>query len=490
MLKLTATLLCGSILTACMATTVHSQSNSSPANPSVAQTPIARLAPNKEAIASVVLQNAQTEWNFDAKGRVAKIERADLRNMGDVLWISPTIPTWKITLESRDQRLVYISNNTASINVLARRENLKLSQKVPASVIQAVQKNVAYYANPNYKNDPQALQPQQVLIQIALPKQWPDGCLGQAGPGEVCTMAMVDGWQVRAEGKTQGYITPRFTYRTDGAGQQVRVDLPAPILKSVFTTAQNWGLLEPKNAGQLVNVLGAEPTQWGEGCPARTLPMTCDPIAVSGWLVKLEQNGKRWLIRVHGDGQRSELMQRENLAIDRQLDNILTPKLRQLAATHLEVNPAQILLLNLEIKQYDSCLGLASPVEDCQVDRSQVYRVTVEGKPGERQTYRLNFKNGIRTEGSGGLPPRVDELPTRIARVVFQEAQKRLKTSMTGLRITQVEATQECYELPNQPAPPCTFKVPNGWSITVTDFQKTLLYDVGLDGKVRSVKPI
>ena len=51
----------------------------------------------------------------------------------------------------------------------------------------------------------------------AEPKSWPDGCLGLGGPDEICTFAVVDGWEVTV---AQG--DDRWVYRTDAEGIAVR----------------------------------------------------------------------------------------------------------------------------------------------------------------------------------------------------------------------------------------------------------------------------
>lgn len=51
--------------------------------------------------------------------------------------------------------------------------------------------------------------------------EWPDGCLGLAGPEEMCTMAIVPGLRVTLAVGEQEYVV-----RTDAGGSQVRIDLP------------------------------------------------------------------------------------------------------------------------------------------------------------------------------------------------------------------------------------------------------------------------
>ena len=50
-------------------------------------------------------------------------------------------------------------------------------------------------------------------------QQWSDGCLGLAKPDEICTQAIVPGWQVVV---TDGLRN--WTYRTDEIGNTVRLE--------------------------------------------------------------------------------------------------------------------------------------------------------------------------------------------------------------------------------------------------------------------------
>ncbi|MGI0491027.1 hypothetical protein ACN4EG_04375 [Alkalinema pantanalense CENA528] len=48
-------------------------------------------------------------------------------------------------------------------------------------------------------------------------------------------------------------------------------------------------------------------------------------------------------------------------------------------------------------------MGLPLPIEDCGMGE-RGYRVTVEGRSGQRQVYRVGEQFWIRTEAIGGLP--------------------------------------------------------------------------------------
>ena len=56
---------------------------------------------------------------------------------------------------------------------------------------------------------------------------WPDGCLGLAKEGEVCTQARIPGWRVQIEAEITGGMRT-LTYRTNKTGSQVRFEPPNP----------------------------------------------------------------------------------------------------------------------------------------------------------------------------------------------------------------------------------------------------------------------
>ncbi len=171
----------------------------------------------------------------------------------------------------------------------------------------AVQQSIAYANDPNYKNNPIALQPPQVLIQSATAQQWSDGCLGIPSPNEPCTLAIEAGSRTIAQGRKGA----TFTVHNDRTGQQVHTDLPRPVIDRAFTLAKTQGL--PENQGRIIS---AEATQWGPPCLQNVkTPFICNPRIISGWLIKIEHQQQRWYLRVSELGDVVEFVKREHLAI-------------------------------------------------------------------------------------------------------------------------------------------------------------------------------
>lgn len=65
----------------------------------------------------------------------------------------------------------------------------------------------------------QNLSPDQLELTAAEAKDWPDACLGLAGPDEMCAQMLIPGWAVTV---TDGSQT--WQYRTDLDGEQARLD--------------------------------------------------------------------------------------------------------------------------------------------------------------------------------------------------------------------------------------------------------------------------
>ncbi len=58
---------------------------------------------------------------------------------------------------------------------------------------------------------------EELQITNARPEAWPDGCLGLGGSDEICTFAIVDGWEVAVERGEEQWV-----YRTNSDGSVVR----------------------------------------------------------------------------------------------------------------------------------------------------------------------------------------------------------------------------------------------------------------------------
>ncbi|MGI0491028.1 hypothetical protein ACN4EG_04380 [Alkalinema pantanalense CENA528] len=81
-------------------------------------------------------------------------------------------------------------------------------------------------------------------------------------------------------------------------------------------------------------------------------------------------------------------------------------------------------------------------------------------------------------------------MPSRLARVVLQDAGSRLKLPMEQLHIRSLEEMTECFRSPTAaPKEPCLTQVTTDrLRVVVTNFQEDWVYEVNRAGKVLSVQ--
>jgi hypothetical protein len=84
------------------------------------------------------------------------------------------------------------------------------SPEPPNSVIAATRQDLSRKTN---------ISVNRLQIQAAQPQTWPDGCLGLAKPGELCTQALVQGWRIILTDNQKTWV-----YRTDSSGADLRLE--------------------------------------------------------------------------------------------------------------------------------------------------------------------------------------------------------------------------------------------------------------------------
>lgn len=87
----------------------------------------------------------------------------------------------------------------------------------------------------------------------AVPRNWPDGCLGLPATGEMCTQAIVKGWQVTLSNRTR-----RWVYRTDAQGKVYRLEPGSPQSRSVPSPPRSPAVSKPVSELQLSEIPVAE----------------------------------------------------------------------------------------------------------------------------------------------------------------------------------------------------------------------------------------
>ena len=141
-------------------------------------------------------------------------------------------------------------------------------------------------------------------------KTWPNGCLGLGRADEVCTQALVEGWQITLSDGSQ-----TWSYRTDSEGLVLRLEpvenygysnLPKSVADAVLRAVS-------KQSGLPISELRIRPASaqqriWSDGClglGARA--ELCLQALVPGWLVTVEGKQKCLVYRTNASGSQVKL---------------------------------------------------------------------------------------------------------------------------------------------------------------------------------------
>lgn len=161
---------------------------------------------------SQILSRRQTTVN----GRQAVVKESEATGPG---LLPPGRRVYAYYIDFKDQTLVvrtysvpsqpYQTNKQVLDQMVKSLGFTRAAVDLPADVRTAVLDDIA-----SRTGSPKA----EFTIVEAQEETWPNGCLGLAKPGEVCTQALVPGWRVVVSRGQQ-----RWVYRTDQAGNQVRL---------------------------------------------------------------------------------------------------------------------------------------------------------------------------------------------------------------------------------------------------------------------------
>lgn len=114
---------------------------------------------------------------------------------------------WLVEVAGNTDRWIYHTDAQGRQLRLATADR---PNRLPSSVSEAVLKDIV-----RRSNVPQS----SLRVLRAQERTWNDGCLGLADPGMFCTQALVPGWHIQVEGKTQ-----RWIYRTNQTGSVVKLE--------------------------------------------------------------------------------------------------------------------------------------------------------------------------------------------------------------------------------------------------------------------------
>lgn len=96
------------------------------------------------------------------------------------------------------------SDNANLTEPTPAQETMNNNTEAPQTAIDAVLKDII---------EKDSINVDTLQVQQTEANTWPDGCLGLAGPDEMCTQALVEGWRLTV---SDGQTT--WVYRTDQSG--------------------------------------------------------------------------------------------------------------------------------------------------------------------------------------------------------------------------------------------------------------------------------
>ena len=223
-----------------------------------------------------ITQAQQQNWSDRCLGLGSPVE----------LCASALTPGWRVTVEGKQQRLVYHTDRTGSLIRLNQAAsgmgNVSLPQPVADAVLRFASQDLGASSS-------------QLRITKAQQQTWPDSCLGLPRPTERCMGTSTPGWQVTVEGRQKVQV-----YRTDSSGSRIRAEqiagqpnnLPDSVSRAVLQDASRRLNLSTS----ALSIVQAERRDWPNGCLGLAEPgVFCTQAIVPGWQVTVE-GGKQPLV--------------------------------------------------------------------------------------------------------------------------------------------------------------------------------------------------
>ncbi len=201
-------------------------------------------------------------------------------------------PAWQVTVEARQQRLVYRTNQNAT----QIRFNETASNATETNLPQSVARAVLGVASTDF-----GVSIAQLQITKAEQQTWENSCLGLQRPTERCMGTPTPGWRVTVRSRQEVKV-----YRTDNTGDRIRAeetsnnsDLPNSVKNAVLRDIANRTRFDIS----ALRIVQAERKQWSNGCLELGGPAeTCSTAIVPGWRVTAEGGRQTFVYHTNESG--------------------------------------------------------------------------------------------------------------------------------------------------------------------------------------------
>ncbi|NJR15219.1 MAG: hypothetical protein HC785_05595 [Calothrix sp. CSU_2_0] len=310
-------------------------------------------------------------------------------------------------------------------------------------------------------------------------KTWRNGCLELANSGELCTQALVPGWQVTVTNGKQNWV-----YHTNGNGKNLRVanrntpnnsiKLPEKVRESVLKRASNFLKLPISE----LTIIQSEKRDWRNSCLELVEPgRVCSQLIVPGWKVVVGAKEQALVYHTNNQGSVIRLNQKESEIKNQELPVKVRKAVIQAAVESSNLPVSELQITNIQKITVDSCLNLPKPGEGCNSIALPGWKVTV--KAGRQKLVYHSKEDGseVRLNSSASNV----RLPQHIADTVLSQASQQLGLPISRLQIVAVERKQwsdACLGI-RKPGVICAQVVVPGWQVTVSDGRKNWIYRIG-----------
>ncbi|OKH32626.1 hypothetical protein NIES2101_40555 [Calothrix sp. HK-06] len=228
----------------------------------------------------------------------------------------------------------------------------------------------------------QGILPSNISIVEFTEREWRNGCLELAGPGELCTQAIVPGWQVVVSDGREKVI-----YHTNNNGRNLRVTnrniadnsnntrLPSRVRDAVIRAASSRLRVLPRQ----LNITQAQSRDWKDGCLELAEPnRACSQVIVSGWRVVVGIKDVNLVYHTNESGSIVRLNRTESDVNNKGLSDKAERAVLRAGASDTGLPASELEIGSVEQITVDGCLGLARPNEACTKIAQPAFRVTVE----------------------------------------------------------------------------------------------------------------
>lgn len=275
---------------------------------------------------------------------------------------------------------------------------------------------------------------------------WNNGCLELSQPGELCTQAIVPGWQVVVSNGKENWV-----YHSNKNGRMLRLadsktpdsnkaKLPANVREAVLKAAAR--RLRVRVAQ--LNIIQSEQRDWKDGCLELAEPgRICSQQIVPGWRVVVGIKEQALVYHTNDKGTNVRFNQSQSDTGNKEIPTKARDAVLKAASEYTNLPVSRLRIVDVENITVDGCLSLPKPGEACTKIALSALKVTVEARK-QRLVYHTKLDG---SQVRLNLEQSNVNLPQSVANAVLSQASQYLSLPRKGLNIVSYkrkELMNEC----------------------------------------------